>query len=81
MPGELLVLPDGAAHDEPHCQGGVDALLAGAGLDEVRPGHHADEGALVHVVHGAELPDGEDRLHVGSPTGLLHGNHLTEIGI
>ena len=50
------------AHDDAYGEIGVDALLARAGLDEVRPGHHAGEGGLVHVAHGAKFADGEDRL-------------------
>ena len=50
------------AHDDAYGEIGVDALLARAGLDEVRPGHHAGEGGLVHVAHGAQFADGEDRL-------------------
>ena len=72
----LVVVPDGPAHDQPHGQGGVHPLLAGAGLDEVRAGHHADQRALVDVVHGAQLSDSQDGLHVSGPTGLLHGNNL-----
>merc|ERR1719278_335830 len=72
----VLVLPDGPAHDQPHGQGGVHPLLPGAGLDEVRPGHHADQRALVDVVHGAQLSYSQDGLHVSRATGLLHGNNL-----
>ena len=42
----LVVLADGAAHDQAHRQRGVDSLLAGARLDEVGAGHHAHQRAL-----------------------------------
>ena len=44
----LVVLADGAAHDQAHRQRGVDPLLAGARLDEVGAGHHAHQRALRH---------------------------------
>ena len=31
---------------------------------------------LIDVVHGAELPDGEDGLHVGGPARRLHRHDL-----
>ena len=42
----LVVLADGAAHDQAHRQRGVDPLLAGARLDEVGASHHAHQRAL-----------------------------------
>ena len=44
----LVVLADGAAHDQAHRQRGVDPLLAGARLDEVGASHHAHQRALRH---------------------------------
>ena len=41
--GALVVLADRAHHHERDRERGVDAFLAGRGLDEVGAGHHADQ--------------------------------------
>ena len=77
----LMVLPDLADHGQAHGQGGVDAFLSGGSLDEVGPGHHADEGGPGDVPEGAQFARCEDGLDVGLSTGFAEGLHLVVEGL
>ena len=74
--GAVLVVADGADHGEGDGEGGVDAFLAGRGLDEIGPGHHADEAGAGDVAQGAKFAGGEDGLDVGLAAGFAHVAHF-----
>ena len=74
--GALAVVADRARHHEPDRQRGVDALLAGGGLDEVGARHHADQAGARDVAQRAQLAGGEDGLDVRVAARLAEGAHL-----
>src|SRR5581483_5026746 len=79
--GAFGVLADGTDHDPRNREGGVDGFLAGLGLDEVRAGHHGDDGGAGYVAEGEQVAGAEDGFHVGGPAGFLEGGDLVVEGV
>ena len=76
--GPLLIDPDHAQHRQRHRQRGIDAFLAGGGLDEVRAGHHADHRRLGDVAQRFEVAGCEDRLQMRIAAGCAE---IPDLGV
>ena len=79
--GAVEIVADGADHHEGDRQCRIDAFLAGRGLDEVGPGHHADQRSPRDIAQRAEFAGGEDGLDMGFSAGLAKGAHLVIEGL
>ena len=79
--GSFVVVADLADHGQADGQGRVHAFLAGRSLDEIRPGHHADEGSPGDVPKGAQFPGCEDGLYMSVPAGFTECFHLVVEGL
>ena len=79
--GSLVVVADLTDHGQADGQGRVHAFLAGRSLDEIGPGHHADEGSPGDVPQGAQFPGCEDGFYVSVPAGFTECFHLVVEGL
>src|SRR6185312_3424382 len=67
--GTFMVGPDHPQHCERNRQRRVNAFLAGGGLDEISPRHHADQRCPGDVAQRFEIARRQDGLEMGVATG------------
>src|SRR5689334_15087830 len=73
MPGALVIVTDGAGHDEAKRQRCVDWLFARRSFDKIRARHHRNEACHPNILESRQFAGGKNGFHVGITAGFAEG--------